>query len=205
MSETKVIDAPDSVASWHDEPDVERYRRSLKLVSEHAPGAIVELEALADLGSIRSMMYLGFLYDGGKFVSRDPNRAKFWYNRAIQAGAIDGWYYLGRLFVGEGAYAKALEAFREGSDHNHVLSINWLAVMYFRGWGVARDLEKARYLWERASSMGHLVSRRHLGVLSLTGRFGVLQIPRGLSLLWSILADTRGIAQRDPTSELLGQ
>ncbi|HEY1750063.1 MAG TPA: tetratricopeptide repeat protein [Caulobacteraceae bacterium] len=197
----------DTVVHWDADPDLfPRFQRALDLLGkDKEEEAVAEFLALAERGSSRAMMQLGWQLEVGEGSSPNLTEVEQWYRRAAAGGAIDAHYYLGDLLWRQHRFDEAYEAFRAGTELGHVLSISRLASMLFRGEGAVKNLGQARKLWERASAMGHMPSRRHLGIYSLQGRFGFSRIPVGLPLLWSAMTGFLSVLRRNPDSDLLRQ
>jgi len=144
--------------------------------------ALVELKALAARGSVVSMLYIADAYRKGRGTAVEIYEAKDWYTRAMQSGSVTGCYELGRIYYEQRNYSKAEEAFRQGESKNHAPSIHMLGLMHLKGIGVEKNRDKARELFEKASSLGHVFAKRNLAILLMTGRYGASQFVRGLTL-----------------------
>jgi len=75
--------------------------------------------------------------------------------------------------------------------------------LYLRGEGVPTDTAKARDLLEGAVSQGHIFSKRNLGTLLMSGRFGGKHIVRGFFLFLGGLKDAVIVIPKDPSSDRL--
>lgn len=131
------------------------------------------LERLADRGSPMSMVYLGHAHEVGKGLPIDNNEAEKWYRHAAESGSVFAYYCLGRLFLREKRYDDARTAFELAEADGDAPSIYYLGEIYRRGWGVERDLERAKKYFTRAAANGHLVSRGALAVMREREKSGI--------------------------------
>jgi len=188
---------------WANEPDIEQLRRLHALLRTDAARALNGLEGLAERGSLMSMLYIANAFSEGVGVRADPQQSEQWYRKAADCGSMLARYELGRLLLKREEYRAAQEAFERGMSQNHAPSIHMLALMYLRGQGVSKDKRRARELLEKSASLGHVFSKRNLGVLLMSGDFGPTQRLRGVSLFLSALRDAAVVVPRDPTSNQL--
>ena len=125
--------------------------------------AIALAEGSAADGCRAGARFLGALFDHGDSVPRDGARAVAWYERGAELHDRQSMFRLGNiLFDGRGVdpdparavgwLEKAVGAFF-GDESDHLL-----ALMTFRGEGVAPDTAKAKASFFRASDAKHLPS-----------------------------------------------
>ena len=188
---------------WESEPDLDALRRSHAMLAANPLEALKELRKLADRGSVMSMIYIANSYRTGVGTDKDLYQAQEWYRCAAQKGSPLAAYELGRIYLEENNYVKAREAFESGSAKNYAPSMHMLARMYLLGTGVTRDISRAKDLLEQAVSLGHVFSKRNLGVLLLKGCFGPSKIPRGILLIASAIKEAVYLGLHDPTSDRL--
>src|SRR5262245_44785590 len=173
---------------WENEPDIEEYRRLDALFKVDAERALAGFETLAKRGSIASMLYLAEEYrTGGPSRSKDLNKAKHWYAKADQEGLASASYMLGVVCTRLNEYDEAFAAFSRGATHDYLPAIYRLAMMHHDGLGTSQDIDRCRALLEIAASRGHLFAKRDLATLFIRGRFGLISVMRGISLLVSLL------------------
>ena len=100
---------------------------------------------------------LGYLYDTGLIVVRDPSQAADWYRKAADSGNPLAEHNLADMYLrGDGAAQNPAEAFRlfqRAADHGHTGARIMLGSMYAEGIGTKRDLATA-YMWLTAASLG---------------------------------------------------
>ncbi|MHB8254437.1 MAG: SEL1-like repeat protein [Acidiferrobacter sp.] len=148
--------------------------------------AFEQFRALAEERSWNAMLQLARCYHDGIGTDSNLSAAELWYHRLYECawGDMKGraTHGLGWLYEGRGDYARAYEAFEAGAALCHAPSLYHLGFLYWRGLGVEKQPEKARAFFEQATSLGHLLARRNLGIQLLSGRFGLRLIPKGLAL-----------------------
>jgi TPR repeat protein len=183
--------------NWTREPDRKALIHAFNLLSRDPEEALVELKALADRGSIASMLYIAHTY---RKLKRDLPQSNEWFRRAMNAGSPLGSYELARNYRNARNYAQALEILKVGDANDYAPSIHLLGVMYWKGVGVDKDIDKARKLFERASALGHVYAKRNLGTLLIKGHYGPRQAFRGLTL-WAHAIKDAWVLSGDPTDD----
>jgi TPR repeat protein len=184
---------------WTREPDMNALNHAFGLLSRDPEEALVELKALADRGSIGSMLYIAHTY---RKLKGDLLQSNEWFRRAMNAGSLIGSYELGRNYCTAKNYLEALDVLKVGEANDYAPSIHLLGVMYWKGFGVEKDIDKARKLFERAAELGHAYAKRNLGILLLKGHYGPRQVFRGLRLWMRSVKDVFLLAA-DPTDDRL--
>jgi uncharacterized protein len=183
------MDAETDQMDWAKEPDMESLTRAHSLLASDPGQALTELKALADRGSVMSMLYIANAYRNGVGSGTDLQQAEEWYRRAMDRGSVLGSYELGRVYYEMENYPKAEKAFRAGESQNYAPSINMLGMMHLGGTGVEQNTGKARDLLERASALGHIFAKRNLAFLLITGRYGLREFLRGVGLFLLTIKD----------------
>ncbi len=126
-------------------------------------------ETAAGLGSSAAMRSLGFLYDAGHGVAKDPVQARRWYERAADSGDARAMYNLGVLHQqGSGLpqdYRIARQWYERAAALGEALAMHNLGVLYENGSGVGKDLTKARQWYEKAALLGNAAAKEHLASL----------------------------------------
>ena len=157
------------------------YEDSVALALAEPAVAIARMEALAFKGSIMAILYVadamrtGWIY-GEKYLER----AEGWYQVAVNAGSVRALHNLGLTQRDRGDDGSAIANISAAISKNYPPAMNSMATMKFRGEVVAKDLEGARMLWKRASSLGHVPSSRNLAAAYSNGKFGWYRVPLGL-------------------------
>lgn len=187
-----------------EEPDMERLAYAYGLLQTMpGPKAIRELEELAELGSLSSMVYLGCVYQHGMGTEQNITAAEAWFRCGYEHGSKLAIYYLGNLYLLKKEYLKAEEIFISGLEVGYSPAIFCLGCMYLEGTGVIKQPEKARVLFEKASSLGHVFAKRFLAKMYLSGSYGGNAFIKGIFLLVSAMKDFLMIAKSDPDSDRL--
>lgn len=147
---------------------------------------LAELKALAEQGSIASMIYIAHTY---RKLKGDLVQSNEWYQRAMRSGSLVASYELGRNYYDSRDYLKALEAFKVGESKLYAPSMRMLGVMYWKALGVERDIGKARDLFERAVALGNSAAKSNLATLLLRGHFGLREFVKGFRLWMGSVKD----------------
>ena len=186
------------------EPDMDRLISAYRLLqTEPGPKVFRELEELAELGSLSSMVYLGCAYQHGMGTEKDMSAAETWFRRGYDSGSKLALYYLGHLYLAKKEYDNAEVVFVSGMKINYSPAIFCLGCMYLEGTGVIKQPDQARILFEKASGLGHVFAKRFLAKMYLSGRYGIFFFLKGVLLLVGAMKDFLVIAKSDPDSDLL--
>ena len=88
-------------------------------------------------------------------------------------------------------YEKAIECFCYGARNKYLPSLYRKAKMYGLGIGVDKDVSKCKSILEEARDGGHIVAKRDLAGMLISGKYGTWSRITGilmfLSLLWDIV------------------
>lgn len=188
---------------WDREPDLDSLRSAHARLRSEPNEAIRDLERLAERGSLASMQYIANAYELGQGVERDQAKAWQWYECAAHAGAPLAAYKLGRKYLREGKYGEAKGFFEVGMAQGYMPCVHFLGRMYWKGFGVSKNLDQARILLERASSAGYVFAKRDLAIFLIQGQFGIAQRIRGVWLWFAALKGLVTVSLTDPTLERL--
>ena len=165
------------------EPDWDRLTATYdRFVAEPSIEVIDEFKALADEGSLQSMLYLGIAYRDGQGVKIDEEKATEYFDRANDLGLAIAGYYLGLLYFDQKKYRKSFETLSAWEDDNYAPTLCRLASFYQNGYGVEKQIDKARLLFERSSKMGNIWAKRRLAEIYISGKFGVFRMFQGSPL-----------------------
>ena len=127
---------------------------------------IKRLEELVKQGDTDAMTRLGLMYDSGKGVPQNFEKAKELYEQAANlgnAGAINNlgtMYYFGQC--GPRDYSKAKECFEQSAILGNDIAMVNLGCMYEYGLAVSQDFEKAKKWYEEAYKAGNKDSKEHI-------------------------------------------
>ena len=133
------------------------------------------LESKAEGGDAEARFALGLEYEKGENRDKDLQRAFSWFEAAANQDHVDAMYKMG-VYVAEEAegqrsaaqlgvgtaikyfqrdYARAGEWYRKAADKGNVAALYQLARLYYTGWGLDQDLDKAREFAEQARTKGY--------------------------------------------------
>nr|WP_200985153.1 sel1 repeat family protein [Rhizobium rhizogenes]QCL10056.1 sel1 repeat family protein [Rhizobium rhizogenes] len=166
---------------WAKEPDLEGVRNAFRLMEVDFSGAEMKLEALAASGSIASMFYLADAYALGRFQhQRDLETAKKWYAEAENHGWRPGSFILGRILFDQGLHKEAFLAFQRSAAVIYIPGVFWYGLCKVKGIGTSVDEHEGIRHIEVAAYQGHLLARRKLIGIYLSGKFGPSKFLAGL-------------------------
>ncbi len=110
------------------------------------------LQAASDMGYSMASCNVGLYYENGVSVLTSYNKAKQYYELAIQQNPNNGYayYMLGNMYAnGNGVttdYKVAAEYYKTGADLGDDTAMNAMGDMYYWGYGVNLDYkESVRY------------------------------------------------------------
>jgi TPR repeat protein len=123
-----------------------------------------------DLGHGPGLTSLGFLYEMGHGVERNPNRAFELYSKGAEAGDAQGMFHTGACYskgIGTTAdQSKAIEWWHKSVEtEKHPSAAYNLGIRYQAGTnGAVKDNRRAIELFEMAAHQGHLGAMYNYGV-----------------------------------------
>ncbi len=168
--------------SWLVEPDQAALSRAHRLLRSDPKKAVIEMRALAERGSIMSMLYVGQAYRRGTGTDVDSRTAEKWYRRAADAGSLSAYYFLGRLYLVEKRYDEARDVFEYASERNYAPATHFLGRMHFAGKGVPKDPEKGEQLLKCAASAGSVYAKAGLAQFLIRRHSSPRSTLRGMRL-----------------------
>ncbi len=146
---TPAVTAPAATSAL---PDLStRFDQARRDLAANRPGALADLQGLANLGFPPARALLIDVYDKGQGnIARDPAAARVWMQRGAEAGDRLAMHRLALTLAQGTAGPKdpvtASRWFRKAADLGLVDSQFNMGVIYERGLGVERDLTQA-YNW----------------------------------------------------------
>lgn len=130
----------------------------------------------AEKGILAAQYDLAIMYESGKGVAQDKNRAFEWFQKAAVAGHPDALFDLGyKYYTGDhGAttpdYAKAFDYYQKAAVAGHS-DVHWrIGLMYVCGEGVKQDDAKAFECYQKGAAAGCPKSKFRLGYMYEHGR-----------------------------------
>ena len=129
------------------------------------PSAFKHLQMAVDRGSAEAMANLGYMYARGHGVPRDAAFALQLYRRGAAAGNAEAMDAVGYRynFANVPDFDRAAHWYCRAMLLGNLRAMNNLAILFYNGQGVPRDLEEARSLWRQATALGHLNAQTNLG------------------------------------------
>jgi hypothetical protein len=142
--------------------------------------------AAAAQGNVQAYTQVGLMYSNGTGVSKDLQKAVWWFREAGDRGDAAGLTFLGECYLhGKGVPKDEKEAasiLKRAVALNHPIAMNNLADMYKKGIGVEQDYEKAFSLFSQASELGYPDALGNLGVLYINGQGVPQDVKKAVSL-----------------------
>ena len=129
-------------------------RRSFELNSEAAAG-----------GYRDAVLAMGWYYLNGVGVDRDLDEARKWYRKSARQRQPGAMFSLGAIACEERNFGEAMTWFTSAAEEGHARAIYWMAKLFWRGHGVARDRPRAQALLEQAAAQRVPEARRALRFL----------------------------------------
>jgi len=124
---------------------------------------------LAKKGFAKAQYNLGVMYEKGKGVEKNLNKAKKWFQFAADQGLPKAQYNLGLMYgKGKGVekdYSKAIKWMTLAADQGNGKAQTNLGWMYETGKGVPRDTQKALSWYQLASDQGLAKAQEKLNLL----------------------------------------
>jgi TPR repeat protein len=141
------------------------YRRGLyDLVKSDKKAAKIYRRAV-ELGDVRAMVSLGFLYVTGSGVKLDKKKAERLYRMAADRGNVIAQSKLAFLLHSGQKFEEAFRYFALAADQGFADGEYNLGCYYMEGIGTEVDLGKARYWFERAAAKGDEHAIENLAIL----------------------------------------
>jgi TPR repeat protein len=156
---------------------------------------VLEIESRAAQGDVQAQLQLGKMYQAGKEVEKNFEKAAQWFEKALQNRNAEAALALGVLYKnGHGVpkdYVRARELYESAAAGGSIFALNELGVLYRHGQGVPVDYEKAAAYFRQAAEKGFGNAQYNLGVHCGKG-WGVQQ-SYGEAAKWYRLAADQGV------------
>lgn len=181
---------------------MDEHQTATRLFDEgHYEEAFKAYHKLAESGSVRAQLLVGWMYHAGQGVTQNFDAARDWYRKAADAGSPEGQYYLGTLYRTDGQYEQAISWFEKAASQGYARAFYGLGKMHEIGEGVTINQNKAYEYFERAANLGHMVAKREIAVRMIKGQRGLTRIPIGLCRLAGTMKAAYKLALDDPDSD----
>jgi TPR repeat protein len=129
-------------------------------VTQNYEEAVKWFRKAAAVGHASAQNNLGTCYSSGLGVTQSYTKAAEWYRKAAEQGNAGAQNCLGAAYLqGEGVaqdYAEAVRWFRKADIQGDG---NNLAICYANGLGVAKDLNRAKEIWQKLMAKGDATAR----------------------------------------------
>ena len=123
----------------------------------------------AEQGNAHEQCDLGVMYQNGRGVKQDYEKAVYWYTQSAEQGNAHAQYHLGVMYQnGRGVkqdYEKAVYWYTQSAEQGNAYAQYHLGVMYQNGRGIKQDYKKAIYWYEKASEQGNTDAKENLETL----------------------------------------
>jgi TPR repeat protein len=178
-----LLDGLNNDTVFSSEANSTRLREIYALSQSRPSDAFVQFLALAEQGSVWSMIQIGHAYEVGRGVRVDRVQAEHWYTKAYEEGSDYGLLRGSVLAARRGDVASARAMLEQGVARGLARAmayLAWLELKFSRG---ERGRRRARELYERAITLGDFDARVSFGRAMAHGRFGLAAIPEGFRRL----------------------
>lgn len=174
---------------WESDPFNDRMRDAFPLRRNDPEAGFLKLLELAELGSVWSMVHVAACYDAGRGVAADAAQAEEWYGRAFASGCDFALLNYAKHLISRGDRDAAEAAYRVGVARDWAPALFWLAQSRTKRSKSRKTVLEVRPLIERAAALGSPNAKRVLSRNLAQGRYGLREIPRGLSLVWELASE----------------
>ena len=122
------------------------------------------LRKAGESGISRAFFYLGQAYHASRGTKSDPEKAKYWYAKAIVKGVHEAYHTLGVLFDQRHDYKYAMACFYQGAQKGNSASMAYLSVYYHDGVCSEPDYAKAFTYAKKSADSDHPDGLTALGI-----------------------------------------
>jgi TPR repeat protein len=176
-------------ALFEADADPERLRQLSELSRANPAEAFTQFLALAEGGSVWSMLRVARAYQLGRGAPLDLARAEEWYWKASEHGSDLGLLQAGYWAFKNGDLARAKFIFGVGADRGLTSAMRYLAWMELTVTKTEQARSRARALYEQAIALGDLRARVQFVRAMAHGQFGLRLVPTGMRKLFSLAKD----------------
>jgi len=165
-------------------------------------------KALAERGSMRSMVHLASLYFNRPEENGGPDigQTEYWYQKAIDSGSASATYFASTFYLKVKNLEKAFEVLTIGAERCYAPSIARLARMYENGWHVKKDITIASNLYKKAACLGNVqakMSRKFMIKKLFIEEGNCIGLIKDIPAMWVVYFQYKYLKWRDPDSERL--
>lgn len=134
--------------------------------------ALDKFRQLADKDNAEAQYNLGVMYQEGRGVSQDNQKAVELWTHAADQGITRAMFRLGVMYMkGAGVPAdakKAFENWEQAAEQGHNLSQMYLGILYAQGSGIQQDPVQAYKWFSIAAAGNNKAAAQNLGTVSKT-------------------------------------
>ena len=133
--------------------------------------AFIIVEPLAKMNHPEAEYLLGQMYELGRGVKKDSEKALSLFTAAANQGYAAAQAKLGSLHVeGKKDYASAMNWFQKAADQGYALAYTAIGDLYAKGYGVDKDQDKAIDYYKKAAEAGDAAACLRLGQMYEQGK-----------------------------------
>ena len=136
-------------------------------------GGAKEYRKAAEMGNAKAQVSLGYAYQHGLGLPKDPAEGAKWYRLSAEQGYSIGQYNMGvccRDGLGvKQDYEEAAKWFHKAAEQGDVDALNSLGIAYERGRGVPKDPAEAFRYYRKSAEGGLPTAMRNLGLCYQNG------------------------------------
>jgi TPR repeat protein len=142
-------------------------------VAKDPPKALEILQSLSDRGFFKATCKLVQIYCKNSLF-RDPDKAINLLQSAVETGPPNLKILMAAVYLGAGGQShqntqKGLEWLQKAADEDHAQAVFLLGLAYYQGFGVKKDIPKARSLYIKAADLGFHKAQLFVGTYYLSG------------------------------------
>lgn len=157
---------------------------------------------LTTAGSAYAPHILGYMYEAGKGVQVDVDKAIKWYEESAKLGLLQGMLSLADLLRRSGKESNATTWYEKAAEQGSVSALYWLYVLA-RANVASGTSKKSSFYLQKAAEQGHVFAMRDMAFRKLCIKDGVLQFHKGIMLLCRSLYKGFWLGYKDPDNDLL--
>lgn len=138
--------------------------------------ALYDFEPRAMAGDPVAQFCLGFMYTHGQGVSKDPQKAKKWYEKAILQSYLPAHNNVlvglirSKVTADKAKVIELVQLVQWMAEHGDPVAQYNLGLIYSQGYGVPRDSTSAAEWYQKAAAQGYARAQNDLGLMYLEGR-----------------------------------
>jgi len=165
------------------EPDTVRAMEIFKVLQTDPASGHTLLVELADQGSPWAMEELAISHESGRYVKLDLNKSLRWYHKAVKASSFTAVISFARVLDKLGHHDRCDKFLSNNLDIGFPAIHFWLAWYRIKRSKSKNIYKEVKPLLEYASKNGHIGAQVVFANSMARGRFGILDIPKGLKML----------------------